>query len=153
MRSPRPLLRPACARGPVKPRCGRPGGCIRRGRLHHAARQARYRARHQRVTHQTTQPGELSDIVAPPLPDTGRGQEKPHDAEVRRRVTRPRCARFGRPGRIVRHTTLVWVQLPEPDQECMLVVFEEPDEGPIDASADTQATPGAETASAAETTG
>jgi hypothetical protein len=82
----------------------------RRGRLHHAARQARYRARREKVTHQTSQAVGVSGIVTAPLLDAASGPEEVPDAEVVRPVTRPQCARCGRRGRFVRHTTLVHVR-------------------------------------------
>jgi len=62
------------------------------------------------VTHQTTQAVGVSGIVPTPLLDAASGQEDIHDADVVRPVTRPRCARCGRRGRFVRHTTLVHVR-------------------------------------------
>lgn len=82
-----------------------------RGRVHHAARQARYRSRGENVTHQTSPAAGDSGIVAPP-PATAvtlaEGQEEAVDAETRSRTrrTRPHCARCGRPGQWVRHVTL-----------------------------------------------
>jgi hypothetical protein len=55
----------------------------RPGRFHHAARQARYRARRQKVTHQTTQLPLASGIVASaPLPSvmTIAGELTPEEA-------------------------------------------------------------------------
>jgi hypothetical protein len=82
----------------------------RRGRLHHAARQARYRARHEKVTHQTSPPADVSGIVPTPLFDPASGQEEVPDANAARLIIRPQCARCGRHGRFVRHTTLVHVR-------------------------------------------
>jgi hypothetical protein len=62
------------------------------------------------VTHQTSPPVSTSGIVPTPLLDPASGQEEIHDADVVRLVTRPRCARCGRQGRFVRHTTLVHVR-------------------------------------------
>lgn len=88
----------------------------RRGRLRHAARQARYRAHatlSQKVTHQTSQPPPQIGIVAasssdaPPL--FGDGKEEPIDAESVCRsepVSVLRCARCGRLGSFVRRQTL-----------------------------------------------
>jgi hypothetical protein len=81
----------------------------RRGRLHHAARQARYRARRKKVTHQTSPTVSPSGIVPSPLGAPTSGPEAP-DADVACLATRPRCARCGRRGRFVRHTTLVHVR-------------------------------------------
>jgi len=79
----------------------------RRGRLHHAARQARYRARREKVTHPTSHGPTGSGIVTPPAP-TERAGEEAADADPA--VFAPsgplRCARCGRRGRFVRHTTL-----------------------------------------------
>ncbi|HEX8009858.1 MAG TPA: hypothetical protein VF814_02805, partial [Casimicrobiaceae bacterium] len=64
----------------------------------------------QKVTHQTSPPGGASGIVPVPLLDATSGPEEVADADVVRPVTRPRCARCGRRGRFVRHTTLVHVR-------------------------------------------
>ena len=85
----------------------------RQGRLHHAARQARYRARQQKVTHQTSHIAPGSGIVPTPLATnttTVSGREESRDADGPRPLARPRCARCGRPGRFVRHTTLAHVR-------------------------------------------
>jgi hypothetical protein len=76
-----------------------------RGRLHHAARQARYRARHETVTHQTSPSVTPSGIVlVPPASPSSGGQEDTDDAEVDRAIppAGPRCTRCGRPGRFLR---------------------------------------------------
>jgi hypothetical protein len=83
----------------------------RRGRLHHAARQARYRGRRQKVTHPTSHGPAASGIVTPPSPlgPTPREGEEAADADPIAFVPSGlalRCARCGRPGRFVRHTTL-----------------------------------------------
>jgi hypothetical protein len=81
----------------------------RRGRLHHAARQARYRAQRQKVTHPTSHDPAGCGIVTPPSPTEPDGEEAA-DADPLAFVPPSgqalRCARCGRPGRFVRHTTL-----------------------------------------------
>jgi len=80
-----------------------------RGRVRHAARQARYRGRREKVTQQTSQPTPRFGIVlVPPPMASGGEQEVDHDADVphRRPGVGPRCARCGRPGRFLRHVTL-----------------------------------------------
>jgi len=63
--------------------------------------------------HQTSQaPQGWGIVLTPPLTDvtaTG-GQEDSLDADVPRSLDGLRCARCGRPGRFVRHTTLVHVR-------------------------------------------
>ncbi len=86
----------------------------RRGRLRHAARQARYRARQQKVTHQTSPTVAACGIVPALLPDTASDKEDVPDANRFGPVTRLRCVRCRRPGRFVRHTTLVHVRLRPP---------------------------------------
>jgi hypothetical protein len=88
-----------------------------RGRLRHAARQARYRARHENVTHQSSQPPLRSGIVAvPPAIPTPGGKEDAHEAEVDRpcSAAEPRCARCSRPGRFLRQVTLAHLRPPRP---------------------------------------
>jgi hypothetical protein len=80
-----------------------------RGRVHHAARQARYRGRRENVTHHTSQSPPCSGIVLVPPPlASGGAQEADHAADVphRRPEGGPRCARCGRPGRFLRSVTL-----------------------------------------------
>jgi hypothetical protein len=82
-----------------------------RGRVHHAARQTRYRRRREQVTHQTSPAATASRMVASPLAPSvtgAEGKEATPDVEPARvaRPMRPRCARCGRPGRWVRHVTL-----------------------------------------------
>jgi hypothetical protein len=87
----------------------------RRGRFRHAARQARYRTRRpppEKVTHQTSPGADRSGIVATsPLRSTlmpSGDKEDTRDAEPTPQVPLAapvRCARCGRPGRFVRHTT------------------------------------------------
>ena len=71
---------------------------------------ARYRARRQKVTHQTSHDAGASGIVPAPPIDHASGKEDAHDADVPRPIARPRCARCGRPGRFVRHATLAHVR-------------------------------------------
>jgi len=82
----------------------------RRGRLQHAARQARYRARREKVTHPTSHGPAASGIVTPPSPPAPRARDGEEAADADAIVLVPpgrlRCARCGRPGRFVRHTTL-----------------------------------------------
>ncbi len=81
-----------------------------RGRVHHAALQARYRSRAENVTHQTSPASRDSGIVAspvaPPLIPAGDQEDADADAPSPKRPPRPRCARCGRAGRWVRHVTL-----------------------------------------------
>jgi hypothetical protein len=87
------------------------------GRVHHAARQARYRARRQNVTHQTSPPVLRSGIIlVPPPMAPGGEQEADHDAEAIDPHPRggPRCARCGRRGRFLRHVTLAHLRPPRP---------------------------------------
>jgi hypothetical protein len=88
-----------------------------RGRVHHAARQARYRAQRQNVTHQTSPPGPRAGIVLLPPPIAAGGeQEADDDTEVAESDARggPRCVRCGRRGRLVRHVTLAHARPPRP---------------------------------------
>jgi len=86
----------------------------RRGRGYHAARQARYRRRRatrEKVTHQTSHAPVPCGIVSAPsaltvTPAAGREDAVDANASDARRRVRLRCARCGRPGRLLRHTTL-----------------------------------------------
>jgi hypothetical protein len=88
----------------------------RSGRLRHAARQARYRARPrpaaQKVTQQTSHGpvGAGMVPVSPPIPEStpGGDEEDAQHAATNPLVSRTppvRCARCGRPGHFVRHAT------------------------------------------------
>ncbi len=103
------------ARGASLHAAGRRYQHSRRGRLHHAARQARYRggrgAPREKVTPQTSHAPRPCGIVTPPSALTvtrAAGQEDPVDADAAdtRAPVRLQCARCGRPGRLVRHTRL-----------------------------------------------
>jgi hypothetical protein len=95
------------ARHAARQAAGRRYQHSRRGRLHHAARQARYRGRHQKVTHPTSHGPATSGIVTPPSPPEPDGEEAADAEPVTVAPVRGlRCARCGRRGRFVRHTTL-----------------------------------------------
>lgn len=85
----------------------------RRGRGQHAARQAHYRRRRaprEKVTHQTSHaPRPCGIVTAPSVRPVTRTVAQEDAADVSddlRRTVSLCCARCGRPGRLVRHTTL-----------------------------------------------
>jgi hypothetical protein len=85
------------------------------GRLHHAARQARYRRRRENVTHQTSPPAPSSGMVPmPPSRLPPGGQEAVHETECvpSRAAVTPRCARCGRRSPFLRHVTLAHLRAP-----------------------------------------
>jgi len=104
----------------------------RRGRLHHAARQGRYRRQREKVMHQTSQPPSAAGMLpapspapAPPSPRDGK-EAAFHVQRVCPTVPgRLRCARCGRRGRFVRHTTLVpYYEGKNPDTDLLWFVHE-----------------------------